>query len=253
MSPKPFNRKALVILLLLSIFALPSVSVAGQWRISPTRLDLDRENRNGELSVRNDGDERVNLQVKAVAWTQDQDGKDQYVDTAELVFFPKMLNLTANEEKVIRAGVLSAPVAREKSYRLMVQEIPPPRKTETPTVAIALKFSLPVFVKPVREDVKGVIEKIELSHGTLSTLVKNAGNSHFRIVTVGVSGKSATGEPTFSKTVDGWYLLSGASRSYTIPLPAAECAKSSTVEVSVKSDRISFEKSFRVDNAMCSP
>jgi fimbrial chaperone protein len=245
--------QSLNILLFLLILALPAAAIAGQWRISPTRIDLDRETRNGELTVRNEGDERVNLQVKAVEWTQDQEGKDRYNDTAELIFFPKILTLVKNEEKVIRTGVSSPPVAREKTYRLMVQEIPPPRKTETPTVAIALKFSMPVFVKPVREDIQGATEKIELTHGTLSALVKNTGNSHFKIVTIGVSGKSATGELTFTKSVDGWYLLSGASRTYAIQLPAAECAKSSVLEISVKSDRTNFEKSFQVDKTMCSP
>jgi fimbrial chaperone protein len=247
------GNKYLGILLFLLILALPSVTMAGEWRISPTRLDLDRENRNGELTVRNEGDERVNLQVKAVEWTQDQEGKDQYKDSAELIFFPKMLSLVKNDEKVIRAGVSSMPVAREKTYRLMVQEIPSPRKTATPTVAIALKFSLPVFVKPVREDSKGAVEKLELAHGTLSALVKNTGNIHFKIVTFEVSGKNTKGERTFTKAVEGWYLLSGASRTYTIQLPAEECAKSSALDISIKSDRINFEKSLQVDKTMCSP
>lgn len=180
MRTKPFSSTTLIILLFLPILALPSISFSGEWRISPTRIDLDRENRNGELTVRNDGDEKVNIQVRAVEWTQDQDGKDKYTDTTELVFFPKMMSLAKNDEKVIRTGTRAVPVAREKTYRLMVQEIPSPRKTETPTVAIALKFSMPVFVKPVRDETKGAFEKIELSHGTLVALVKNTGTSHFR-------------------------------------------------------------------------
>jgi fimbrial chaperone protein len=250
---KQFNYSSIIMLLLLSTLVIPDVSSAGEWRISPTRLDLDRENKNGELTVRNEGDEKVNLQIKAVEWTQDQEGKDRYNDTAELLFFPKMLNLVKNDDKIIRTGVPSVPVSREKTFRLMVQEIPSPRKTATPTVAIALKFSVPIFVKPLREDLKGEVDKIELSQGTLSVLVKNSGNSHFRIATIGVSGKSTTGEPTFSRTVDGWYLLSGASRSYTIPLPAAECAKSSLLEVLVKADRLNLEKTFQVDKKLCSP
>lgn len=245
--------KSLSILFFLLILALPSITIAGEWRISPTRLDLDRENKNGELTVRNEGDDRVDLQVKAVEWTQDQEGKDRYTDTSELIFFPKMLTLVNNAEKVIRTGVATVPVAREKTYRLMVQEIPQPRKTETPTVAIALKFSLPVFVKPVRGDIQGNIEKIEMIRGTLSTLVKNTGNTHFKIVSYVVSGKNTKGELTFTKSVEGWYLLSGASRTYTIKLPADDCAKSSVLEISIKSDRINFEKSLQVDKPMCSP
>jgi fimbrial chaperone protein len=250
---KPYKSKVLIILLILPILMFASGSFAGQWRISPTRLDLDRENRNGELTVRNDGDEKVNIQVKAVEWSQDEAGKDRYTDTAELVFFPKVLTLKKNEEKVIRTGVLTAPVAREKTYRLMVQEIPQPRKTATPSVAIALKFSMPVFVKPEREDIKGTIEKIELSRGILSVLVKNTGNAHFRITTIDVSGKNSKGEQTFSRSVNGWYLLGGISRPYTINLPAAECIRSPLLEISVKTDRINFEKTIQVDKSMCSP
>jgi fimbrial chaperone protein len=246
------NLPPFVILSLL-LLALPSLSFSGQWKISPTRIDLDQENKNGELSVVNEGDEKVNLQIKGVEWKQDSEGKDTYKDTFELIFFPKLLTLDKNEEKVIRAGVQAVPAAREKTFRLMVQEIPAPKKTAMPTVAIALKFAVPVFVKPVREEYRGVIDKIESSHGSLSVLVKNTGNSHFKIATVEVRGKNAAGVQTFSRTVDGWYLLNGASRTYMIPLPAAECAQSSTLEVSVKTDRVPLDKSLPVDKATCSP
>lgn len=253
MRSRTFSYATFSSFLVLLVLVFPATGLSGEWRISPTRVDLDRDNRNGEITVRNDGDEKVNLQVKAVEWTQDQDGKDRYADTSELVFFPKMMSLAKDEEKVIRTGTRALPVSREKTYRLMVQEIPEPRKTATPTVAIALKFSVPVFVKPLKDETKGELEKLELSHGKLSARVRNTGTSHFRILSVTVTGKNRAGEQTFSKSADGWYLLSGISRSYPFEITPADCAKSSLLEVSVKSDRLSFEKSLQVDTSMCTP
>jgi hypothetical protein len=38
-------------------------------------------------------EDKVNLQVKAMQWKQDDKGKDAYSDTTDIVYFPRIISL----------------------------------------------------------------------------------------------------------------------------------------------------------------
>lgn len=202
---------------------IPSTAFAGEWRVTPIRLEFDARAKSGVITLINEGDEKLNFQIKAAEWTQDAEGKDQYQETNELIFFPRIMALDKKEERVIRTGIRIPATTREKTYRLFIEEIPAPQKVEGTIVAINLRFGVPIFVKPLKVDPKGGIERIELSKGVLNASLKNMGNVHFVINSIDVRGKSSKGEEVFSKELSGWYLLSGVTRHYTMPIPEAVC------------------------------
>ena len=115
------------------------------------------------------------------------------------------------------------------------------------------RFGVPIFVKPLKEEVKGEIEKVELSKGVLNALVKNIGNTHFIINSIDIKGKNAKGEEIFSKELSGWYLLSGVSRLYTTSIPQEVCKDLSKLDIEVKTDRFNLNGKLDVDQAMCLP
>jgi fimbrial chaperone protein len=163
------------------------------------------------------------------------------------------MTLDKSEEKILRAGIKIPATAKEKTYRLFIEEIPEPKKAEGVNVAIAIRFGVPIFVKPLKEEVKGEIEKVDLSKGILNALVKNIGNSHFVINSVDIKGKNVKGEETFSKELSGWYLLNGVSRRYTIIIPQEVCKALSRLDIEVKTDRFKLNGKLDVDQAMCVP
>ncbi|MGE5662945.1 MAG: molecular chaperone, partial [Deltaproteobacteria bacterium] len=59
--------------------------------MSPIRLDLGRDAKTGVVTVMNDGEEKLQLQISAPEWTQDAEGKDVYAESADLVYYPKMM------------------------------------------------------------------------------------------------------------------------------------------------------------------
>lgn len=239
-------------ILLSAVSSIP-LAHAGEWRVNPIRLDLGRDAKTGVITVANDADSRLQVQMKTMEWSQDVEGKDVYTESSDIIFFPKIMIFEKKEEKILRAGIKIPAAAKEKTYRLFIEEIPETRKSEGTTVAIAIKFGVPIFVKPLKEEPKGEIEKPLISKGAVKMLVKNSGNVHFRIESIAVKGKDLEGEEKFSKELSGWYLLSGASRSYTTTIPQEVCAAVAKVSIEVKTDKFTLNGNLDADKTMCLP
>jgi fimbrial chaperone protein len=238
-------------LLLLSALLSPRTVHAGEWRVTPIRLDLGRNAKSGAVTVFNESDERLQLQMKAFEWTQDKEGKDRYEETDDILFFPKIMIFDRQGEKILRAGVKGPASAKEKTYRLFVEEIPEPKKAEGALVAIAIRFGLPIFVKPAKGDIRGEVADISMAGSVVSAVTSNSGNVHFLIRTVLVQGKDGTGKEVFSKEFGGWYLLAGAERVYSAELPADLCKDIARVDVEVRTETLSFTGNLVADPSMC--
>jgi fimbrial chaperone protein len=127
--------------------------------------------------------EKINLQVQATEWMQDKEEKDHYSESTDIVFFPKIISLEKGDSQLIRVGMKGAPPQSEKTYRLYIEEIPQPKKADKgkAQVAIAIRFGVPIFIKPTSESLKGLIDPVTVVQGTATALVRNTGNIHFKI------------------------------------------------------------------------
>lgn len=249
----PALRAAAILLALLSVAVLPDAARGGEWRVSPIRLDLGRDAKTGVITVMNDADGKLQLQLTASEWTQDAEGKDLYAESGDLVYYPKIMSVGGKEERILRAGIRIPAAGREKAYRLFLEEIPGPRTSAGTGVAIAVRFGVPVFVKPVREEPKAELGPVAMDNGTVSVRVRNAGNVHFVVRTVIVTAKDARGEGVFRTEINGWYLLSGASRAYAAAIPAGACAAAASIDVDVRTDRTTLVGHLAADRSMCPP
>jgi fimbrial chaperone protein len=244
-------RKRIFLYIVFCILLIPSVALSGEFRVTPIRLDFDRGTRTGVITVVNEGSDKLSLQMRAFEWTQDADGKDQYTETNDIIFFPRIVALEKGEERILRAGIKIPAATKEKTYRLFIEEIPEPKKAEGVNIAIAIRFGVPIFVKPLKEEARGEIEKIDLSKGVLNVPIQNRGNTHFIINAIVVKGKNVKGEEVFTKELSGWYLLSGVSKLYTTFIPQEVCKDLSKLDVEVKTDRFNLNGKLDVNQAMC--
>jgi len=247
--PKPrlTFRCAAAVGALLFPFAFSAQS--GDFAVSPIRMDLDRAAKTGAVTVSNDDAEKsLQLQVKLTEWTQDAEGKDHYEESNDLTYFPRMISLGPKEQQLVRAGLRLPPPEQEKSYRLFIEEIPDltrPEGAQGAAVAVAIRFGVPIFVKPVEEKPQGEIESIRAEGGDLKIRVRNTGNVHFTIESLTAGGEG------FSKAIEGWYLLPGMVRTHMIPLGHDVCAGLGKVEVAVKTDRMELSGRADIDKAGC--
>lgn len=239
---------AICILCLALLLAGPAYS---SWRVIPIRLDLDQRTRSGVITITNDSEKKITFSVQAREWTQDEEGRDVYSETSDILFFPKVLTLAPNSERIIRAGIKVPALDREKTYRLFIKQETSPRKDEDTAVAIAIRFGLPIFSKPLKEEVDGEILKASFREGALDIDIRNRGNTHFRVNTLRVTGKDASGEAVLSKELNGGYLLAGSERTFTAAVPEDLCSRLAALDIEVISERIHLDRGFDVEKGMC--
>jgi fimbrial chaperone protein len=252
-SPAP----ALITLLFLSLSS--SLAFASDYRITPTTLELSSGAKSGAFSVINKGNEKLNVAVSVMEWTQDAAGKDVYGETKDIVFFPKIMTIEPNEQRAIRIGVKGPQSQKEKTYRLFVEELPAQKKKTdektagniTAGLTIAFRFATPIFVKPARPQETAVIEKVELSKGLAKATVKNTGNVHIKVLSVTFRGKAADGKELFSKEISGWYVLHGLSRPYEMTVPKELCGNLATLEVKAQTENFRMDGTLNVQKNMC--
>lgn len=249
-----YRSPTLLLLLLLALLLPRPVLAAGTWRVIPILLEFDQKTRSGVITLYNEGESKVSLQINSMVWSQDSDGKDQYQDDTELIFFPRLLSIEPGTSSVLRVGLQIPATAVEKTYRLFIEEIPEPRKADQgATIAIALRFGVPIYAAPLKSEPRGEFVEAVLSKGTVTTVIKNTGNVHFRIQTVQLVGKDASGVEVLRQKLDGWYLLSGVSRPYLFALKAEECRKATTFELLADTDQVDIAKVIKIDPQACVP
>jgi len=234
------------------LFLCPICALSASFDIQPIKIFFDTRTRAEKLLIRNQSGGDLSLLVKAFRWIQDGQGKDVYEDTSDIVFFPKILTLHKEEEKIIRIGINSPPGQAEKTYRIYVEEIPVNSVIpEGAAIRVLLKVGVPVFMKPVRADAKGNITSFQVQEGKARFKINNGGNLHFIITSLHVKGRDNEGKEIFSKEFGGWYLLGGASRTYETTIPVDICNKLSTLDITGKTDRFTLNSNTPVSKSMC--
>lgn len=251
---KPLIQRLVVWLCLAGLGLTPlgeTIAFAGEWQVIPIRLEFDQTTRSGVLTVTNAGETPLTVNVDAYAWSQDATGKDQYEKSSELIFFPKTLTLGPGQERVIRTGIKVPAVSAEKTYRLFIEEVPTNRQPDGTGVALAIRFGVPIFSRPVKPEIAGELETLAIEDGVLQIPLRNTGNLHFRIGSIQVTGRDAAGAPLLEQEQNGWYLLHGVARTYRVELPPELCRDLDTLAVRVLGDGIELNGMTHVDQSAC--
>lgn len=211
-------------LLLIAFLAAPAA--AAPLGVTPTQIDLNPHQRSDLIAVTNEGDDEVRLQVEAFDWDQRPNGETVLAPTQDIVAFPPLLAVGAHETKRIRVGAEAPPAAAEKSYRLIIQELPPAPKEGVTGVQMLTNFSLPIFLGPGVVSPEAKIEPGPISGGAMTFAVHDQGTQHFMLRGVVVTGTDQSGAKTFEAKASGWYVLAGGTREYRLALSQADCRAS---------------------------
>lgn len=206
-------RLALICLLL----ACTAPAVAGRFSVAPIRVDFTSGVRIGAVSVTSEDDHPLVFRNSPSLWTQNAEGADVYTPTSDLVVTPPLLRVEASEPRIVRIGTLREPGESERSYRVFLEEQAPANPEGSgATIAVVIKFGVPVFVAPRVEHVAGSAEIVERKPGRVALQIKNTGNVHFNVEAITANGAAL-------KEVSSWYLLAGTTRRYDLAIPAEAC------------------------------
>lgn len=214
---------------ILPALGLQGTSVAGSFSVNPTRVELSKSVPSAIIEVRNASSTDTTVQLHGVLWSQ-EGGEDQIKATRDIIATPQIFNLRAGGRQIIRVGFLKKPDASlESSYRLILEEIPPPPDPEFRGLQVALKISLPVFVKP--ESAASADLKIGLDdhrsteqgkQGEIRLNLHNQGLAHAQLLSLKIFGADSS-KALIANYEKSTYLLPGQRKTLGIstkmPIP----------------------------------
>lgn len=207
----------------------------------------------GTVTVTNNAEERLSLQLFVYSWTQDADGNDQFLPTEDIIVFPKIFSLGTKEERTVRVGTKVPPGESEKAYRLFLEELPQAEtEPQAETVLRTLiRVGVPIFIAPIEEKIFADIEDVSASKGEFSFTIRNTGNVHFMIQGVTLTGKDASGATLFQKELSGWYLHGGNSRRFITDIPEEQCTNIKSLDIAVTTNKVSLDRQLDASEHMC--
>jgi fimbrial chaperone protein len=215
------------------------------FRVSPARLEFHGAARAGAVTIANDENVAISFQVRALLWSQDGDGEDVFADTDALKVAPSPITIAPGGEQSVQIETGAAPTPVEATYRLVIEELPSP-ESHSPETDVRLRFVVPVFVAPTQPAPTPVVETIAVSGGEVRLTLRNAGNRHLRPDSISLR----RGE-TVIQEVAGWYVLAGAQRTFSVPIPAEDCARSGPAELVLKGDGVDLSREIFIAPGSC--
>jgi len=115
------------------------------WPINPL-IEADRQ-KSAALWLENRGQEAVDLQIRVLAWEQEE-FEDRLTPQRQVVGSPPMATLQPGKRQLVRLVNLEPPSAGTlRTYRVLVDEVLPPQPRPSQLgVQFQMRYSVPLFV-----------------------------------------------------------------------------------------------------------
>lgn len=238
---------------------LPALAIAGPARaadlqINPISIELSAREPRAILALRNAGSEPVRIEVKRHLWGQAEDGQMQLAPTEEVVVFPPLVTIGPGEQRNLRVGTTARPGAAEKSWRIFIEELPPPeRPGERSQVRVLSRIGIPIFLAPERPVGRAAIAGLTLERGRAAFALRNTGTVRIRPSQVRLEGLAADGSAVFSASVEAWYVLAGGERRFEVPIPAGRCGEVRAIAVEAALEKEVLRARAEAPGGACAP
>ena len=217
---------------LLAGLALSQGALASGLQVDPVTVAID--GRSGIVWLSNVGDAPLDAQVRVYRWTQDSEG-EHLAATDALVASPPQIKVAQGGRQLVRL-VLAAPPgaatgACEDTYRITVNELPPPRAEGERGLRYVMQYSIPVFAtsRACGKIAPALTWQLEQTGGEVRLAVTNAGRMHAQLSQL--SFIDAAGQRTELNPGLVGYVLPGARMTFPLKLPPALFAGDGQIEV----------------------
>ncbi|MES2489459.1 MAG: molecular chaperone [Pseudomonadota bacterium] len=226
------RRKWIAGLTFLAGLLLTASAFAGGLTVSPIMVELSAKETAQGLWLSNNGSEPMRAQLRAYAWSQGE-GSDVLQPTQELVLSPPMLTLGPGQQQLVRVIRTGASASSEKSYRILIDELPDPNKPQKNGLNFVMQFSVPVFALAVDQS-KGAVPAAPLEWQIIKEGDKfvltavNAGTQRAQVADYELL--DAQGKILHQQSGLLGYVLAGVTRRWSIPLTAANAAVATAIQ-----------------------
>ncbi len=193
---------------------------AASLQVSPVTLSFQPGQPALGLTLRNSGDAPLTGQVRVFSWTQN--GKDDVLEPVQaLVASPPMVLIPQQGEQLVRVVRTDrTPADRELTYRLLIDELPPPQGVASASevtggVNFRLRYSLPVFVPmPGAPGEPKLVWSLQQHDGAWYLAASNRGGSHAQLSTVKLLGGGGESFEVSAGLLG--YALAGSGREWRL-------------------------------------
>ncbi len=184
------------------------------------------------LTVINQGDAETSVQIRALAWNQAADGKETLAPSDEVLASPPIVTIAAGATQVVRLVLRNAPQGKEATYRILLDQIPPPAMPGM--VRIALRLSIPVFAAPDTRAVSHVQYRVERDAGQAYLVALNDGGRHETVRDIALTTNDGSAVKTAENASP--YILAGAAQRWRIVEQDGVPATGGSLRLSARSD-----------------
>lgn len=229
----------LIVLAFITLVAVGTVRAgwASSFSIAPVRVLLGEQHRTERLAVKNESDRPLILLLKTYRWTQTKEGLDHYDVTPDLIIFPRVLTLNADEERFIRVGISSFGQI-EQAFRIYMEEQPAKDEQAVAgaTGRILMRVGIPVFAQPRKPEPVLKVKEISLDKQLLHFTLTNGGNSFAMAEQISISGLDVNGAEVFARKLGGFYSLAGSERIFEVAIPKDKCGGITRISVTIRNE-----------------
>jgi fimbrial chaperone protein len=192
-----------------------SPSRAASLQVTPVSIEVGAPGAAATLTLRNESPTPLNAQIRVFRWTQ-EGGQEKLTPTDAVVASPPIAQMTSAANYTVRLVRLSKePIVGEESYRLLIDELPAPRTRERRSVALNIRYSIPVFFY-ARDSARAKLDwSIEERGGRAYVKATNSGDRHARISALTIRNPAGA-SLSFGKGLTG-YALGGSAMGWAIP------------------------------------
>ncbi len=201
---------------------------AGSLQVSPINLEVPAAAATTTENLSNMGKTPINAQLRIFKWVQ-KDGIDKLEPTTDVVASPPALKIPPGGKATVRVVRLSkAPITGEETYRLLIDDIPPPPTAGTDSVTFAVRHNIPVFYQAGGIKTK-LVWSVKSDNGQLELSAKNDGLLHSRLAQLAVTIGGVT--TNFNNGLAG-YVLGGGTNIWKMKLKALKAGTSVKITAS---------------------
>jgi fimbrial chaperone protein len=249
---KPMFNKAAIVAFrrvvaavgLLPAFIVPFVGPAARAQalmVLPVNIQMAPGQKASTLTVINQGDTETAIQIRAYAWSQ-QNGDDQLTPSDAVMVSPPLATIAPGASQTVRLVLRQSPQGQEATYRILVDQIPPPAAPGV--VRVVLRLSIPIFAQPAIRAVPHVQFHVERDAGKMFLVALNDGGHHEVLREALLSTSDGRTLKTTSNASP--YILAGATRRWAIDAQGLPPLSGETLRLTAHADSGAIEQQVHV-------
>ncbi len=196
---------------------------AASLQVSPVSLEIPAPEMSKTITLNNPGAAPLKAQIRVYRWSL-VNGEEHLEPATEVVASPPLATLQPKTDYVVRiVRTAKTPVTVEETYRLLVDEIPDKSLQRPNSIAMAFRYSVPVFFTSKMAGGPNLAWSTQVINGTTHVSATNTGGRRVRIADL--KATDSQGKPVVIAKGLAGYVLARSSKSWVAPMGLQKTAQ----------------------------